>query len=350
MWTYCIDISGSCNLSCPSCPSRGYSFGLDGPTLRPPARLMQIDMFKAILEKVAVENPTGDVEVCLYVWGEPLLHNKIGEMIRLVRARGWQCVIATNLNASKHLSDMVAAGPTGVSLSCSGFSGDTYNVTHADGDSNLFISNMFLLRHLMDRHKKEFYVGIHYHLYRTNTHELPDLVRYAKQLRFNFGIVPAYLTTLEEVEGVLAEVDVPLSVQGALDRMLFSPQELKAASQSLENRCSQLENRITIMSDGSVLQCCGVSDPKYTVANSYLETPRDELQARRHSAQVCTGCFETGLPMWYEALDKTPEFRLRIERAIGNRLAGPSTRELVKAAMRSVPAIWKAKEMLRGRY
>lgn len=349
MWTYCIDISGTCNLSCPSCPSRGYSFGIDGPTTRVPARLMQIEMFKSILEKIAIENPAEDVEVCLYVWGEPLLHNKIGEMIRMVRARGWQCVVATNLNAAKHLPDLVVAEPTGLSLSCSGFSKETYNVTHADGDANLFLANMFLLRYLMDRHKKNFYVGIHYHLYRTNTHELPDLVRYARQLGFNFGLVPAYLTTLEEVEGVLAGVDVPLSVQGALDRMMFSPQELRAASMGFEKKCAQLDSRITIMSDGSVLQCCGVSDPKYTVANSYLDITRDELQQRRNSAEVCSTCFETGLPMWYEAIEKTPALRFRMEAAIGDKLTGPSLREKVKSAIRAVPTIWHAKEAIRGR-
>lgn len=349
VWTYCIDISGTCNLACPSCPSRGFSFGLDGVTKRSPARLMQVEMFKSILDKVALENPDNDVEICLYVWGEPLLHNKIGELIRLVRARGWQCVIATNLNADKHLEDVVRAGPTGLSLSCSGFSKSTYNVTHADGDANLFIANMFRLRHLMDRYQKQFYVGIHYHLYKTNAHELPDLARYAKVLGFNCGIVPAYLTTLEEVEAVLAGVDIPVSVQGALDRMVFSPQELREASLKLDRRCSQLENRITIMSDGSVLQCCGVSDPKYTVANSYLEVTRDELQRRRNQNEVCTGCFKSGFPMWYEAMEKTPDMRFRLEQLIGDKLSGPSPREVAKSVIRAVPGLWRLKERLRGR-
>lgn len=99
-WTYCIDISGACNLACPSCPSRGFSFGPDATETRPSVRLMSVDLFSALMEKIVLENPNGDVDVCLYVWGEPLLHNKIGAIITMVRERGFNCVVATNLNAT----------------------------------------------------------------------------------------------------------------------------------------------------------------------------------------------------------------------------------------------------------
>lgn len=350
-WTYCIDISGACNLACPSCPSRGFSFGPDATETRPSVRLMSVDLFSALMEKIVLENPNGDVDVCLYVWGEPLLHNKIGAIITMVRERGFNCVVATNLNATKHLADLVQAGPTGVSLSCSGFSKETYNVTHKDGDANLFISNLFLLRHLMDKHGKAFPVGIHYHLYNSNAHEITDLRRYAELLGFHWGLIPAYLTTLEEVRAVLSGVEPPPAIQGALDRMIFQPKELQTAAAALgAPRCEQLENRITIMADGSVLQCCGVSNPKYTVAPSYLDISRDEVQRLRNSAEICRDCFETGFPVWYDAIAQTPEFRLRIERTIDER---DSPRGLlakaVKRAIRSVPAAWYMKERLRGR-
>ncbi len=51
---------------------------------------MDVALFNAILEKIKLESDTGKpVLICLYNWGEPLLHPRLVELVHAVHAAGF---------------------------------------------------------------------------------------------------------------------------------------------------------------------------------------------------------------------------------------------------------------------
>ena len=71
---YYIDIVGSCNLRCPSCPVGNYAAQM-------PKGLMRLDKYKQIVEKIIAEHPGERIFIDLYNWGEPILHKQLPEII-----------------------------------------------------------------------------------------------------------------------------------------------------------------------------------------------------------------------------------------------------------------------------
>ena len=63
---YTVDILGSCNLKCASCPH-----SIDDTDV--PKGSMRLDIFKSVFDKIIKETPSIS-HISLYSWGEPLLH------------------------------------------------------------------------------------------------------------------------------------------------------------------------------------------------------------------------------------------------------------------------------------
>src|SRR3954467_8278947 len=85
-----VDIVGTCNLRCPSCPVG------NSPELRTRSGTMPLELLEAILDKAMGECRL--TYVGLFNWTEPFLHPRLPEMIAAVRSRQLPCALSTNLN------------------------------------------------------------------------------------------------------------------------------------------------------------------------------------------------------------------------------------------------------------
>ena len=72
-YLYAIDIVGTCNLRCPTCPVGNF------PAADRPKGFMAPDLFERILAKIRVDAVVAEPEVWLFNWGEPLLHPQLPE-------------------------------------------------------------------------------------------------------------------------------------------------------------------------------------------------------------------------------------------------------------------------------
>ena len=107
-FVYHIDIAGTCNLGCTSCPVGNTPLAAVSRGRRPRG-FMPFDHFAKILEKILGESPVDRPVISLYNWGEPLLHPEIGRIVALVRSHGLYCAVSTNLNQARFLENLVAA-------------------------------------------------------------------------------------------------------------------------------------------------------------------------------------------------------------------------------------------------
>ena len=97
-----MDVSGACNLRCPSCPVGNIGYVT-------PTGLIDLDLFRRIIAKASDEYRIKNVS--LFNWGEPLLHPKLSELIRIVKSYGHRCQLSSNLNLLRNIDEVLAARP-----------------------------------------------------------------------------------------------------------------------------------------------------------------------------------------------------------------------------------------------
>jgi len=286
-----IDVLGSCNLRCPSCPV--------GNSPSPPKTgLMSPDTLRAVIDKAVHECHV--TSVGLFNWTEPLLHPKLAEMIRIVRSRDIPCHLSSNLNVLPNIDDVIHANPTSLRISLSGFEQDTYGVTHRAGNIEIVKTNMRLLAEARERAGSGLDVHVLFHRYLCNHGDEAKMRAFSDSLGFGFQPVWAFLMPLEKNLAFLGDETVEARItrddEKLIDRLALRPDEASDAVQKHKHLpCNLLEEQITLNSRAEVQLCCTTFDQsKYGIA-PYLTTPLAEIQTIRRSHSMCTRCVDKGM-------------------------------------------------------
>ncbi|MDP2727709.1 MAG: radical SAM protein [Dehalococcoidia bacterium] len=112
-----LECTNVCNLSCVMCPN-GTS------QMNRPKGFMDFDLFARIVDEMAphVETTT------LHIWGEPLLHPRIHDMIALCKRKGLPCEISTNATLlDREMTDVILeSGLEAIYLCLDGARAETY--------------------------------------------------------------------------------------------------------------------------------------------------------------------------------------------------------------------------------
>ncbi|MCK5877142.1 MAG: radical SAM protein [Candidatus Marithrix sp.] len=292
---YFIDIVGTCNLRCPSCPVGNFQTE-DFVEQRRPKGFMQLSLFEAILDKIKREDSGYEyVVIGLYNWGEPLLHPEYPKFIAAIKARGFYAEVSTNLNTKK-IKTVVSSAPHKLIISLSGYYQAVYAKTHSNGNANLVVSNLYLLRYYMDKLKQNFVVEISYHLYKHNVgRDLERMMNIAADLGFHFSSDAALLMPLEKNFKYSHGENLSKSEQNLVSLMLIKPEEQLQLAQPYKNTPCSLLNWKTINFDGSMAICCAVYDYKHNITNNFLEVPHAELEERKRNHNLCKKCMAKGL-------------------------------------------------------
>jgi len=120
-----IESTNLCNLDCIMCPT-----GLKQITR--PKGYMEWDVFTAIVDEMApwVKATT------LHIWGEPLMHKRIFDMIAYCRQKGLRAEISTNatLLDERKAKGLLDAGLNTIYLCLDGFRPETYEAIRVKAD------------------------------------------------------------------------------------------------------------------------------------------------------------------------------------------------------------------------
>lgn len=292
---YLIDIVGTCNLRCPSCPVGNYAKA-------PPTGLMSVDMYHSILEKIAQEHAGEAIFIDLYNWGEPGLHKQLGEIIKLTKSYDFGVGISTNLNIFPDMQQVVKVSPSYLRVSLSGYFNSVYQTTHRRGDINLVKSNMHLLRYWMDKHQSDMIVQIGFHIYRDNFEvDFFKMQELCDELGFIFAPTLAALMPVEKAVKVID--GEPLPEDEALLSKLVIPTkkrvEILGEVRNKHRDCQFRKVRTTINFDGSVPLCCATFESSQIIAKNFLEISRNNLQKLKYSHSFCKTCQNRSLDMIY---------------------------------------------------
>ena len=120
-----IESTNICNLDCVMCPT-----GLK--QVKRPKGYMDFDLFKSIVDEMApyVKATT------LHIWGEPLMHKRIFDMVAYCRQKGLRAEISTNatLLDERKAQGLLDAGLDTIYLCLDGFRPETYEAIRVKAD------------------------------------------------------------------------------------------------------------------------------------------------------------------------------------------------------------------------
>lgn len=153
---------------------------------------MEWPTYEAIVD--GLETPAGVVAptVAFMGLGEPLLHPRFLDMVRLAKERGLRAEVTTNaLLLEPELADgLLAAGLDQLVVSIDGATAEAFGRVRSGASLQTVVANV---RHLHDR-RGPYYgpslrIGVEFVAMRSNVDELPGLNRLAAQLGASFVIV-----------------------------------------------------------------------------------------------------------------------------------------------------------------
>ena len=290
-YVYAIDIVGTCNLRCPTCPVGNTPRG------KRPKGFMSLELLSPILQKIQSECPCPTPQIWFYNWGEPLLHPELPAFVRAVKQAGLRVHLSTNLNIEQGLKALIKSEPDELKVSISGFDPDTYATTHVRGDIQLVKSNLYLLRRYIDRYRAGTRVWVNAHQYRNNVEQQGQLVALCRELGFELFPIQAFFQPLERlydlVTGSASPEDYPI-----LDQLLVSPLDyvpnIKARRRG-DFDCELRFNQTVINFDGSVALCCGVYEAENMLGVQFLDKHHSALETMKYEHPFCQRCRAQGL-------------------------------------------------------
>ncbi len=290
-YVYAIDVVGTCNLRCPSCPVG------NSPDRDRPRGMMAPALFARIIAKIRGECPDPEPEIWMFNWGEPLLHPKLPELIGMVRAAGLSAHLSTNLNIRRGIEAVLQAGPATLKISLSGLTPQTYGRGHAGGSVTLVRENLDRVRRALDGSGAATHVWVSHHLYRHNLHEQAEVARLCGELGFAYAPIPAFYMPLERLMEVLDGTGNPHD-DGIVAALPIAPAERQAmiaAQRGGGGDCELRFNQTAINHDGSVALCCAVYDQANMLGVDFLDETFAALERRKYAHPFCAACIRRDL-------------------------------------------------------
>lgn len=296
-YNYQIDIMGVCNLRCPSCPRGNFA-------VQPNSGAMTVDVFERVVDRILAESP-GTNQIALYNWGDPLLHPRITDILKVMRSKGVFSVLSSNLSMEVDLEAFVRAKPDWLRVSLSGYRQEVYERTHRRGRIDLVKSNMYRLRHYMDKHRSDMVVEVNFHMYKSNVSgDLDKMRTLCDELGFIFDPTVAFFMPVEKlidtVNGKMDQTD-----QSVLSNLLLPIDDVMAIGATVQrDRCTLYDKQIIINWDSSVSLCCVTFDPDTSIVHrNYLETTSAEILNAKANNSICGDCMKAGFHEYYWNLD-----------------------------------------------
>ena len=291
---FTVDILGSCNLRCLSCPHSIVGHDV-------PRGSMRFEDFTQVIDKIHRESPD-TTHISLYSWGEPLLHPKIDEIVKYVHGKGIAVALSSNLSFTfdERLERLIKAEPDYLKISVSGYYPDAYNSTHQGGNIDLVKSNLYRLKYFIDKHNKDILVDINYHLYNNNNgRNLEKFRELADELGFVISTTYALVMPLERVFDHIEGIPDPQTEELRQHLLVDIDEgiEISAEGSKPAKTCPFRENQININADLTVPVCCTVFQRgENIVAENYLETTVSEINKSKQRVKTCAKCMKLKLP------------------------------------------------------
>jgi radical SAM protein with 4Fe4S-binding SPASM domain len=240
-----VDLSNSCNLKCPLCPTgRGH--------LIPRDNRMTLENYKKLIE------PLCDYlyQVFLFNNTEPFLNKDVYEIIRLNTSSNIGSVVSSNLSLKIDSAQLVDSGLDYLIVSGDGVTQDVYEKYRVHGKVQLVIDNIRQLVQARERAKAKLpFIEWQCLVNRHNETHLREIKAFA--LSLGVDSVRFTDTNFYAVQGDPEQIELEaewLPLAGAFRR--FESEKMRIPEDAVRKPCHFLWRTAVVNSNGGVNPCC----------------------------------------------------------------------------------------------
>ncbi len=239
-----VEPTNRCNLNCPACP---VSKGLDRSIG---------DMDFSLFEKLIHDLDPYLLAMLFWDWGEPFLHPRAYDMIRLATDRGIKVLASTNGHLfanGEHAANAVRSNLDGLVFSIDGLEQKTYEQFRKSGTLEIALKGIRNVLQERERQEKLLpQINLRFIVNKFNEHEIPLTIEFAKELGVD-------ILTLRKFHSV-SDFDTITEPDNCFipDEKLFQLPIRNNRNQLMrvqKNPCKNLWNCPTVHWDGKVCSC-----------------------------------------------------------------------------------------------
>lgn len=241
-----IEITNICNLKCKFCPDTNRE-----------KEYMTVENFEAIIEKIY--NYTNIV--CLHVKGEPLLHNDLEEILKILEKYNLKANITTNGTLLKNKLDIIKNSKSIRQINIS-----LHSITQNDITYNEYLKNVF---ESVEELKN---VIISYRLWNLLKIEKNDINnKIIKEIETYYN-----MSNLKEklAESEFLKVKENVFINQDIE---FTWPDIKRENIIEKGKCLALKEQVAILVDGTVVPCCLDNNGDIQLGNILDETLEEIL-------------------------------------------------------------------------
>lgn len=288
-FNYQIDVSGTCNLKCISCPRGNY------PEHRRPG-FMSPDNYEKLIQKILKDDPYTGI-ISLYNWGEPLLNKSLPQIIKITNKYSLLSAISSNLSFNLDFEKVIKAKPTWFRISNSGW-GDNYEITHTGANWKLFYKNLFKVKEYREKHHPDMIVELFFHIYNHNRNDYIKIKELCDSLGFTVRYRHAALAPLDNIQKVMDNDPVSNAADRTRNLQVLKVEEAITIAQSDNERTRPCyyEDHLWIDWDLSIAHCMEWYQPGLNLVDKdFLSVSKQELIDARNNSQFCQKCKTKGI-------------------------------------------------------
>jgi radical SAM protein with 4Fe4S-binding SPASM domain len=233
-WSAKIEPTNVCNLQCTYCPREDTPYTLG---------MMSLERFRSLIDEIKDHT----FIIALHLWGEPLLHKQLPEMIRYAVDSGIGTYISSNFNrlTDEQARSIIESKLDMLTICVDGSEQDTYEVFRKGGHLSKVLKNTETFIRIRNEMESKYpYVEMQFLVTPQTEHEIPRVRRLAEQLGVDtFKAKPVY----------------PIMVERKGEFFMPEGEEYYPIKRREKRKtCWWLWRTITIGWEGSVLPCCRV--------------------------------------------------------------------------------------------
>ncbi len=173
-----FELTNYCNLSCPVCPA-------GTGTVRRKPQAMDVSLFQRVMEEVGPYLLT----LSLWAWGEPLLHPRLYDILELLYPYDIITLLSTNgqrLNDERVIQALATYPPTNLICAIDGLSDETNSQYRSGARLEKVLLGVRRLAEIKESLGMQLPVlHMRFIAMKHNQHELPHIVEFASQNRFD---------------------------------------------------------------------------------------------------------------------------------------------------------------------
>lgn len=290
-----VDITGFCNAKCKYCTA--------GNDLKNNGKFITEEVFEQIIQKMIeygfyVQQESQNANFHIYSLGEPCLHPRINNILKILNKYNIKTTISTNASYVPEFDKEALESVTRFLISMPGFSQESYDRIHGFNFEKIKDNVVKLRNQVRGLSDGRISFDMSYHIYQFNESEMAPAKEFCEEneIRFapNYAIMMDNEMCMDYVTGnmsfeTLKDVSREIFL-GILDRQI---------KESPRNYCDFQHSFLSVTADGDIRPCGRYKREtmeKLFVGNILTDNP-DDIIFRKYHHPNCERCIKAGLTL-----------------------------------------------------